>query len=82
MNEIFPLLGGVALALVAGQFQPRWRWIVLGLLAPIIALTASWISGEFARDWRFVLLDMVEVALAALAVATLLAWRRRASHTG
>jgi hypothetical protein len=81
LDELFPLLGGVVLALVASRFQPRLRWIVIVSVAPVIALTASWISGEFVRDWRFVLIDLVEVVFAAIAVMALLTWRRRAGRT-
>jgi|tagenome__1003787_1003787.scaffolds.fasta_scaffold20819267_4 hypothetical protein len=80
MDEIFPLLGGLVLGLAASPFRPAQRWIIIGMLTPIIALTASWISGEFAQDWRFVLLDAGEVALAAVAARTVVAWRRHSDR--
>jgi hypothetical protein len=78
MDEIFPLLGGVVLGLAASMFQPKWRWVIVGLVTVLLAFTASRISGELAADWRFVLLDAVEVLLGALAAMGVIAWRRHA----
>ncbi len=80
MDEVFPVLAGVALGLGLSQLAPRWlRLAVLTGLATLFGVAASWISGELAISWGYAILDVGQV-LASGVMTTLLAarWRRRA----
>lgn len=75
MYEVFPILAGVAIAIVLARVAPeppRLRFGVLTAFALAVGVLAAWISGELARSWGFVLLDAAQVLLAALLTTVLL----------
>jgi hypothetical protein len=66
MNELFPILAGLAvggaLALVAPRLRPRYGAVaalVLGTLATIV-------SGEYQIGWEFLLIDVPLVAISSV----------------
>jgi hypothetical protein len=68
MDEVFPILAGVALGFI---FWRRPKTIITTLLLALIAIgtavIASTISGELALSWWYVGADLIEVVFAALA---------------
>jgi len=79
VHEWFPLMAGVAVALVVQQIAaPRLRIIALVVLSALFGATASFISGELAISWGFVVIDVALVFLASAVTRVLLAlWRCR-----
>ncbi len=78
MDEVFPVLAGVALGLGLSQLAPRWlRLAILAGLATLFGVAAGWISGELVISWGYAMLDVGQV-LASGAMTMLLAvrWRR------
>jgi hypothetical protein len=79
MDEVFPVLAGIALGL--GTFTLRWMWlrvVVVGILGVSLGAAASWISGELAVSWLYVLVDAAQVIMAALLTGALVRmWLRR-----
>ena len=81
MDEVFPVLGGIALGLATFAVRPMWlRVVVVGTLGVGIGAVASWISGELAISAAYLVIDIVQVLGAAIATAVLVGvWRRRRS---
>jgi hypothetical protein len=80
MDEVFPVLAGVALGLAFHHIGSRLRIVLLAVLALAFGVVASWISGELAISWVYILIDTAQVLSAAVLTATLvMAWRRRAA---
>ena len=79
MDEVFPVLAGVALGLAAHRARPlslRAFLLIAGGLG--LGVLASWTSGELAISWAYVVIDTCQVLAAGVmtaAGATL--WRRR-----
>jgi len=66
MHEVFPIMAGVVLTVMAYRFaDPRFRLAVIAVLAVVIGFTASLISGELELSWGFVPVDIAQVLLAA-----------------
>jgi hypothetical protein len=79
MDEVFPVLAGIALGLVILRIESRtWRWLALGLAGIALGVTASWVSGELAISWSYVVIDTAQVLAAAVMTSVLASvWRRR-----
>jgi hypothetical protein len=78
MDEVFPVLCGIAVGLVLGFIPPRLRMLALGLSSVVSGILASWISGELAIGWIYAVIDLAQVLGAALLTAFLVArWRHR-----
>jgi hypothetical protein len=79
MDEVFPVLSGIAVGLVLGVIPPRLRVLAFGALSVAFGSLSSWISGELAISWIYVLIDVAQVLGAALLTSFLVArWRHRA----
>ena len=82
MDEVFPVLAGIALGLATSGIRAIWlKGILIAALGVAIGAIASWISGELAISWVYVLIDTAQVVGAAIAtgvVVTLWVRRRRA----
>ncbi len=81
MDEVFPVLAGVALGLAFHHIASGGLRIALLLVLSLaFGVVASWISGELAISWVYILIDAAQVLIAAVLTAALvLAWRRRAA---
>jgi len=67
MDEVFPVLGGIALGLASFVVRPLWlRAVVVGILGVGIGAVASWISGELAVSRLYLLVDAAQVIVAAV----------------
>jgi hypothetical protein len=80
MEEVFPVLAGVALGLATHHLtSTRLRVLILGVSSLILGATASYLSGELAISWVYIAIDAVQVLVAAGLTAVLAAlWGRRA----
>jgi len=59
MYEIFPLIGGVIIALIVPRFVPAGqRKIAYGALGVLVAALATIIASE---EWFFIFIDLAEV---------------------
>jgi hypothetical protein len=65
MQELIPLLCGLALGTGLGLLRPGIRLPVGALLSVAIGVFATFITGEFKSTWGFVLVDIPLVACAA-----------------
>lgn len=73
MDEIFPVLAGIALGLATFAVRPTWlRAAVVGILGVGIGAVASWISGELAVSRFYLLVDTAQVIVAAVLTGILL----------
>ena len=78
MDEVFPVLSGIAVGLIVSFIDSSLRVVALGVLAVAFGLLASWISGELAISWVYALIDIAQVLGAALLTSVLVArWQRR-----
>jgi hypothetical protein len=67
MDEVFPLLAGLLVGVLAARMlAPRQRIIAIVLASVAIGALAALISGELAVSWAFVVFDVGQVLLAAL----------------
>jgi hypothetical protein len=84
MEEIFPVLAGVGIGLVAHLMGSiRLRAILIGVFGFAFGACASWISGELFVSWIYLVVDTVQVVGASLVTATVI-WvsrRHRARNT-
>src|SRR5206468_380329 len=65
MDEVFPVLAGVVLGLVAGYIpSSQLRALVIVVLSAVLGAAASWISGELLQSWFYVAIDTAQVAAA------------------
>ena len=66
MEELFPLMAGVVVGLVASRIAGvRVRLIVAAILTVVFAAAATLFSGEAAESWAFIFVDIGEVAIVA-----------------
>jgi hypothetical protein len=83
MDEVFPVLAGIALGL--GTFTLRRIWLrvaVVGILGVGLGAAASWISGELAVSRLYVLVDAAQVIVAAFLTGVLVrSWLRRRARS-
>ena len=76
MDEVFPVLSGIAVGLILGSIPSRLRLLALGVFSVAFGILASWISGELAMSWIYVLIDVAQVLGAALSTSVLMARRQ------
>ena len=76
MDEVFPVLSGIAVGLILGSIPSRLRMLTLGVFSVAFGILASWISGELATSWIYVPIDVVQVLGAALLTSVLVARRQ------
>mgnify|MGYP001332608796 FL=1 len=73
MHEIFPVVAGVLVGVIAMRIASlQVRTIVIALLSVPFGVAASAVSGELALSWEFVLVDIPLVAISALATVFVL----------
>ena len=79
MDEVVPVLAGIALGLATSGVRAIWlRAVLIVVLGVAIGWVASWISGELAISWVYVFIDTVQVIGASvLAGALVTVWLRR-----
>lgn len=84
MQELVPVVIGVALGVVAGRRTGRWAWLLVLGAAPVLGVLVAWAVGELAESVAFAALDTVVVALTACIVvaAKRLATRREMGAAG
>jgi hypothetical protein len=78
MNEIFPIMAGIATAtLVCTLVAPRLSTVLLIVSAIALGILSSFISGELLVSWAYPVFDIAQVlivALSSMAIITL--WKR------
>lgn len=79
MEEVFPVLAGVMVGLVAHLVGSiRLRAILVAVSSVAFGVCASWISGELLLSWVYLVIDAAQVVGAALMTMFLArAWLRR-----
>ena len=78
MEEVFPVLCGIAVGLVVNYLPSSLRVVAVVVLGVVFGWLAAWVSGELAASWVYVLIDTAQVVGAAILTAVLVArWRRR-----
>ena len=79
MEEMFPVLAGVAVGLVAHLVGSiRFRALLIGVFGVAFGACASWVSGELAVSWVYLLIDTVQVIGASVMTMVLVrVWLRR-----
>ena len=78
MDEVFPVLSGIAVGLLVSLIPSGVRMPSLGVLSVVFGALASVISGEITISWGYLLIDIAQVLGAALLTSVLVArWRRR-----
>jgi len=78
MEEVFPVLCGIAIGLVLSYLPSSLRVIMVAVLGVAFGVLAAWVSGELAISWVYVLIDTAQVVGAAILTAVLVArWQRR-----
>jgi predicted transporter len=83
MDEVFPVLAGIALGLATFTLRRMWlRIAVVGILGVALGAVASRISGELAVSRLYVLVDAAQVIVAALLTGALVRmWLRRRARS-
>jgi ABC-type Mn2+/Zn2+ transport system permease subunit len=67
----------IAIGLLAGgRGRPRIGWFIAGLVLPVLPAPVGPPMGKRTSAWEDFLIGLAFVGLAALAVATLAAWRQ------
>jgi hypothetical protein len=78
MDEVFPVLSGIAVGLLVSLIPSGVRMPALGVLSIVFGALASLISGEVTISWGYLLIDIAQILGAALLTSVLVArWRRR-----
>jgi len=82
MDEVFPILAGIAIGLVAERASSNiLRAFLIGALGIAFGFGASWLAGELAVSWGYLLIDTAQVIGASvLTMGLVVMWRRRASQ--
>jgi len=82
MEEVFPVLAGVAVGLVAERMASAvLRAALIAVLGVALGVVASWLAGELAISWVYILIDTAQVIVAAVAtIALVVMWRRRVAR--
>jgi hypothetical protein len=81
MEEVFPVLAGIALGLTFHHIASRVLRILLFVVLGVgFGAAASWVGGELAISWVYLLIDTAQVLGAAALTAGLVTLRRRASY--
>ena len=79
MEEVFPVLAGVAVGLVAHLVGSiRLRAVLIAVFGVAFGACASWISGEVAVSWVYLGIDTAQVIGASVMTMFLVhVWLRR-----
>jgi len=79
MDEVLPVLAGVALGLATCPVRATWlKGVLIAVLGVAIGASASWISGELAISWAYVFIDAIQVIAASVLTGILATvWLRR-----
>jgi hypothetical protein len=67
MNELFPILAGLAVGGALGVLRPAVRLPFAVAAAILLGAAATFLSGEFEISWSFLLIDIPLVALSSAA---------------
>lgn len=83
MDEVFPVLAGIALGLATCTLRRTWlRVAVVAILGVALGAVASWVSGELAVSRLYVLVDAAQVLVAAFLTGALVGrWLRRRARS-
>jgi len=83
MDEVLPVLAGIALGLVTLTLRGRWRRVaVIGILGVALGAVASWVSGELIVSRLYVLVDAAQVIVVAVLTGLLVPrWLRRRAQS-
>ena len=83
MDEVFPVLAGIALGLATYTLRRVWlRVTVVAILGVALGAVASWISGELAVSRLYVFVDAAQVIVAACLTGALARrWLRRRARS-
>ena len=83
MHELFPIVAGMVVGLIAQRLvTTQLRIATLVLSSAIVGAIASFITGELLISWAYLAFDAAQVLLAACATMVLVAaWRRRPTRT-
>ena len=81
MDEVFPVLAGIAIGLVAARVSSRGlRALLVGALGIAFGFAASWLAGELVISWVYLLIDIAQVIGASvLTMGLVVMWRRRSA---
>lgn len=79
MQEIVPLVAGVAIAFLTHHFgvSPRSKAVALLVCSATIGLVASFVSGELFVSWAYLAIDFALTLVAAGVTMALLILRQR-----
>ena len=79
MDEVFPVLAGIAIGLAAASVSSTiLRALLIGILGIAFGFAASWLAGELAISWVYLLVDTAQVIGASvLTMGLVVMWRRR-----
>ena len=82
MDEVFPVLAGVAVGFLSALVKSMSSKVILiGLMGLVFGVSASWISGELSISWTYLVVDVVQVIGAAAMTALLVRiWLRRGAR--
>jgi hypothetical protein len=67
MDELFPIMSGLAVGALLGFVRPTMRFRVGAVLAVVFGVLATVLSGEVHISWGFLLIDIPLVAVSAFA---------------
>src|SRR5262249_16034569 len=83
MDEVFPVLAGIALGLGTYAVQPTWlKAILVGMLGVAFGAAPGWSSGELAVRRFYFLVAPAQVLVAALLSGALARrWMRRRARS-
>jgi hypothetical protein len=76
MGEALPIIGGIALGVLAGLYGDRVRARELAAIACLIAAAATVASGEYRVAWGYLLVDGAEVIAGAAISIAIVVWLR------
>jgi hypothetical protein len=68
MQELFPIICGVAAGVILGAVRPALRLTLGVLLSIVFGVAATVLSGEFRVGWEYLLIDIPLVAMSAAAM--------------
>ncbi len=72
MGEVFPVVAGIALGMVALRvLDLRLRIALMAVMSVVFGVIATAISGEALISWAFVLIDIPLVLFAAVTTAVI-----------
>lgn len=75
MHEVFPVVAGIAVGLVALRVTSlQLRWLLVAVASVIFGVLATIISGEALISWAFVLIDIPLVLGAAVGTMVVAPW--------